>query len=57
MKTLVGFLLAFLLISIPVSEPNKIEGGAPTRSAPGVGGGHIPARWPRPASRAGPGRT
>jgi hypothetical protein len=54
MKTLVGFLLAFLLISIPVSAQNKA--GAPSRSAPGVGGGHIPARGPaaRPAPTPAP---
>ena len=41
MKTLIGFFLAFLLISIPVSAQK-------TRSAPGVGGGHVPARGPAP---------
>jgi hypothetical protein len=46
MKTLVGIFLAFLLIAIPVSAQNK--GGAKTRSAPGVGGGHVPAHGPAP---------
>jgi hypothetical protein len=46
MKTLLGFLLAFLLISIPASAQQK---GAPkTRSAPNVGGGYIPSRGPTP---------
>jgi hypothetical protein len=49
MKTLVGFFLVFLMISIPASAQNKGgKGGAPSRSAPGVGGGHVPARGPAP---------
>src|ERR1700688_3065683 len=46
MKALLGFFLAFLLISIPVAAQNK--GGGKSRSAPGVGGGHVPARGPAP---------
>ena len=46
MKPLLGFLLAFLLISIPASAQQK---SAPkTRSAPNVGGGYIPSRGPAP---------
>ena len=50
MKTLIGFFLAFLLISIPAFAQNRGEarGGGNSRSAPGVGGGHIPARGPAP---------
>ena len=59
MKTLVGCLLAFLLISIPASAQSK--GRAKTRPAPGVGGGHIPAHGPAPhpgpAPAARPSRT
>jgi hypothetical protein len=46
MKTTAGFFLAFLLISIPVSAQTKAA--VRTRSAPGVGGGHIPAAGPAP---------
>ena len=54
MKTLIGFFLAFLLISIPAFAQNRgdakggARGGTNSRSAPGVGGGHIPARGPAP---------
>ena len=41
MKTLVGLFLAFLLIAIPAAAQTK--GGAPARSAPGVGGVPDPA--------------
>src|ERR1700687_5503722 len=46
MKTLAGLLLTFFLISIPAIAQNK--GGGKSRSAPGVGGGHVPARGPAP---------
>ncbi len=58
MKTLLGFLLAFLLISIPATAQQR--GAVKTRSAPGVGGGHIPAHGPTahpgpaPAARPAP---
>jgi hypothetical protein len=54
MKTLIGFFLTFLLISIPVSAQNRDNHGAPSRSAPGVGGGHIPAHGPAPHSGPAP---
>ena len=56
MKTLIGFFLAFLLISIPAFAQNRgdARGGGQSRPAPGVGGGHIPARGPAPAPAARP---
>jgi hypothetical protein len=48
MTTLARFLLVFALISLPLAAQNKDRGGAKTQSAPGVGGGHIPAHGPTP---------
>ena len=53
MKTLAGFLLAFLLISIPSAAQNRND-AARGGHAPGVGGGHVPAHGPAPSRGSAP---
>lgn len=54
MKMFLGFFLAFLLTAI--AAPAQERGNAPSRSAPGVGGGHIPAHGPAPHPGPAPAR-
>lgn len=48
MKILLGMFLTLLLISLPAVAQGQKRGNAKTRSAPGVGGGHVPSHGPAP---------